>query len=88
MLLRRGVLIQLRCLLPLEVEINHRESDRVAIKHYTNYGDYSGRDWVSGFRQPPTIHLDFPLLHSGRYQLAIASHLLGIKLELIFAMHR
>ncbi|HEY5673559.1 MAG TPA: hypothetical protein VIR78_07635 [Malonomonas sp.] len=63
-----------------EVETSHRKTDRVAVKHYTNYGGFSGSGWVSGFRQPTEIHLDFLLLHSSRYDLAIGSRLPGIRI--------
>ena len=69
-------------LVRLEVETSHRNTDRVAVKHYTNYGEYSGSGWVSGFRQPSEIHLDFLLLHSSRYELEIVSRLPGIKIAL------
>lgn len=65
--------------LRLEVETSHRETDLVAVKHYTNYGEYSGSGWVSGSRQPTKIHLDFLLQHNGRYRLAFASRLPGVK---------
>ena len=65
--------------LRLEVETNHRKTDRVAVKHFTNYGEYSGSGWVSGFRRPTKIHLDFLLQHNGRYRLAVASRLPGVK---------
>ena len=68
--------------LRLEIETSHRKTDRLAVKRYTNYGEYSGTGWVSGFRQPTQIHLDFLLLHNSRYRLAVASRLTGTKIEL------
>lgn len=68
--------------LRIEAETDHRETDRVAVKHYTNYGEYSGSGWISGTRKPTKIHFDILLRHSGRYQLAVAARMPGVTIEL------
>ncbi len=68
--------------LRLEAEASRQPTDRVAIKHFTNYGNYSGDGWVSGLREPTELNIRFLLRNAGAYRLAVASRLPGIKLRL------
>ncbi len=66
----------------LEAETDHLSSDLVAVKRYTNFGEYSGEGWVSGLIKPTKLHLRFLLRHKGRYKLAVASRMPGLKIQL------
>lgn len=66
----------------VEAELNHRRSDRIAVKRQTNYGRYSGAGWVSGRREPVQLHLDLLIPHNGRYRLSTVTRLPGVKFQL------
>ncbi len=68
--------------LRLEAEAVDQPTDLVAVKRFTNYGDYSGKGWVSGLRKTTQLKLPFLLRHSGRYRLAATTRLPGVRLQL------
>ncbi len=68
--------------LRLEAEEVSGQSERIAVKRITNYGAYSGTGWVSGLRKTTQIELPFLVLHSGTYQLAAATRLANVRLQI------
>lgn len=68
--------------LHVEVEGHYRRSDRIAVKHLTNYGKFSGTGWVSGRGEVVQLHLEILVPRNGRYQLSAVTRLPGVRLEL------
>jgi hypothetical protein len=66
----------------IEAEDHHRQSDRVARKRQTNFGQFSGSGWLSGRREPVSLHLDILIPHSGRYRVAAATRGAGVQLQI------
>ncbi len=63
-----------------EAEKSFRQGDQVTEMTFTSFGQYSGTGWLSSNRDQTDVHLQFNLLHAGRYKLLARVRLAGHQL--------